>query len=381
MQDSTSKCSPRHQGNNINGKLFKMVQFSMEYLPIITLILISFSIFLQELSQWKYVCIISSRLEISIKAISWICIAFFQLSRLYYIFGDSVLINDNNNLSTSRNNIKPYSNWLFIFTFMFGIGIIIYFSIIPWIGYSIKYEIQHGNNDKSFINILENGCNSHLKMNEIFTFYTAWSIWFIVGLDWWILSLYFIKLCQFYKISDCSIYNDKIRALYIRISYILKKIVILTILYQISAISMGILRAYTHYNGNQYGLIIVHGSIALERIIVCIVIMLMIEHNDLFYQGLIKRLFCFCQKHNINININNKQNNEENIPRHLVNNINIKNKTKIMDTPTPDDDDDYIDHDENGEIDDSISSSSVPVLSIQSAPKQINIMQIIEINH
>ena len=391
MQDLTSK-PYNNSSKNSNKKVFHIVKFTMQYLPIITLILISLSILLMFLSQWNYVCIISSPLEITIKAFSWICISIFQLSRLYYIFGDSRLINNN-------SNIKPYPNWLFILTFIYGIMIIIYFSIIPWINFrsnndSLLSESSyspHSHSSNSVHDILSNECRISPEMDEIFIFYVAWSIWFIVSFDWFILSLYFIKLCQFYKISqfDSTTHrdDDNMNGLYNRISYILRKIVCLTILYEIVAIIMGILRAYTHYNGDQYGLIIVHSTIVLERIILCIVIILMVEHNDNLYQRLMSCLFCLKCCCNCCCNSKRRIKNKNN-RIHQDSDVNDSNAPSIMgikDTPTThttnemphnfgDNDDD-----DNEDIDDSIESSSVPVLSIGSAPRQLNIM--IEINH
>lgn len=381
MQDLTSK-SYHNSNNNSNKKLFHIVKFTMQYLPIITLILISLSILLLELSQWRYVCLISQPLEITIKACSWICISFFQLSRLYYIFGDARLINNN-------SNIKPYPNWLFIFTFIYGISIIIYFAIIPWINFrsnnnaflstsSYSSHSANSDNNNSVHDILSNECMMIAEMDEIFTFYIAWSIWFIVGLDWFILSLYFIKLCQFYKLSHDSVrgkVDDNMNGLYDRISYILRKIVCLTILYEIVAIVMGILRAYTHYNGDQYGLIIVHSTIVLERIILCIVIILMVEHNDNLYQGLMSFFVC--------LRCYNKNNNNNTIDQDS--DLNDSNGPKIMgikDTPTTHTTNELIHNfgeDGDEDLDDTIESSSVPVLSIGSAPRRLNIM--IEINH
>ena len=325
-----------------NTKLSVIVQFSLRYLPIITLNLISLSLLLMELGQWSYICLISNPLEICIKAISWICIGYFQLSRLYYIFGDSHLQN---------NDIKSYPNWLFIFIFMCGAIIIVYFLIIPWVGFSV-HDLNHS--DLSVHDLLQNGCISSNKMDSIFIFYTAWSILFIVALDWLILSLYFMKLCQFYKISDQSTHSEKTRVIYDRIGYILKKIVFLTILYQFAAVSMGIIRAYTKYNAHEYGLIIVHSSIALERIILSIVTVLMIEHNDSLYQALINKVCC-C--------FNGCKGNESN------NNNNVATMSPIANnSPTTEF------YDEDNE--DRTISSSVPVLSIGSAPKQLNVKNI-----
>ena len=369
MQDLTSKS---HHGNR-NKKLFNIVQFTMQYLPIITLILISLSLVLMELSHWEYVCVIAIPLEIIFKAYSWICIAFFQLSRLYYIFGDSRLINNN-------SKIKPYPNCLFIVTFIYGIGIIIYFSIIPWINFTIDSTFSGASvasdADQHVHDILGNECTSSPEMDAIFIFYVAWSIWFIVGLDWFILSLYFAKLCQFYKISkftDNQNVNQNMKVLYNRISYILRKIVCLTILYEIVAIGMGIFRAYTHYNGNHYGFIIVHTTIALERIILCFVVVLMVEHNDNLYKKLMNGIsYLCCLKCIKTFNCRSNKNNDDTVAQDS--DINDSNGTK----ETPETHTTELDQDTNGELNDSVSSS-VPVLSIGSAPKQLNIT--LAINH
>jgi len=277
----------------------------------------------------------------------WVMIAFFQLARLYYIFGNA-------QVQSTTNHIRPYPNWLFILLIALGISIIFYFSAIPWIG------LQN-----SFQDLVDFDCEAWTQRDTIFIFYTAWSTWFIIVLDWIVLCLYFIKLWQILKgmgwtaPPDDERFDPKTKMVFDRIRPILIKIVSLTVMYQIAAIAMGLIRAYAEYDGNEYGLLIVHCSNATERVVFALTVVLMIEHNDKWYQRLIRKLQCRCWRSK-----------EEPLPlRDAIGG----DGPKLRRVPNAEDEDEEETNVPNEQDETSVlSSTEFPILSIQSAPKPIH---------
>ena len=97
-------------------------------------------------------------------------------------------------------------------------------------------------------------------------------------------------MCELTRLSEQRIAE----LMYERIPHILRKIVALTVLYQVAALSMGVMRAYARYDGHEYGAVVVHATVAMERAVLLAVVVLMVEHNDELYQALLRCLRCGC---------------------------------------------------------------------------------------
>ena len=65
-------------------KIWPLVEFSIRYSPSVILVLVAASLVLLEMNLFPYTCLVGLPLETSVKAMSWVTIAFFQLARLYY---------------------------------------------------------------------------------------------------------------------------------------------------------------------------------------------------------------------------------------------------------------------------------------------------------
>ena len=159
--------------------------------------------------------------------------------------------------------------------------------------------------------------------------------------------------------------DPKTKMVFERIRPILIKIVSLTVSYQLAAISMGLVRAYAEYDGNEYGLVVVHFSNATERVVFALTVVLMIEHNDKWYQWLVSKLQCKCRC-------------AKREPAQLKDAIG-KDGQKLTRVPNGDEEDEEetnIPNDGNGQDETSVySSTEFPILSIQSMPKPIHQMK------
>lgn len=234
--------------------------------------------------------------------------------------------------------------------------------------------IQYSNSDENtseFESQMINSdfdCGAFTERDRIFIFYTAWSTWFIIALDWIVLCLYFVKLWEILKGVGWNMesqseeqFDPKTKMVFDRIRPILIKIVCLTVSYQLAAVAMGMIRGYAEYDGNEYGLVIVHFSNATERVVFALTVVLMIEHNDKWYQRLVDKLKCKCcclcaLK-------------RQPIPLQQVIGADGTKMTKI-----PHDDDEEEDETKINEQDETSiwSSTEFPILSVQSAPKPIH---------
>jgi len=274
---------------------------------------------------------------------SWVMIAFFQLARLYYIFGNA-------QVQTTSNFIRPYPNWLFVTLIMLGISIILYFTIIPWVG------LQN-----SFQDLVDFDCEAFTKQDRIFIFYTAWSTWFIIALDWIVLFLYFVKLYQILKSTASYLGDDfdpKTQMVFDRIRPILTKIVGLTVSYQLAALAMGLVRAYDEYDGSDAN-VIVHLSNAAERVIFALTVVLMIEHNDKWYQWLVAKLQCKCCFNRQPLELEDQIQNDGQKLSRVPNKDEDEEETKVGIEDLEDETSVW-------------SSTECPILSIQSAPKPLH---------
>lgn len=210
-------------------------------------------------------------------------------------------------------------------------------------------------------------CEAFTKQDRIFILYTAWSTWIIIMLDWMVLFLYFVKLWQILKsmvwgkesnTEHALELDPKTKMIFERIRPILIKIVSLTVSYQLAAIAMGLIRAYAEYEGNEYGLVIVHFSNAAERVVFALTVVLMIEHNDKWYQWLVRKLQCKCCC-------------TKRAPLPLRKAVG-RDGQKLTRVPNGDEDEEDETNIPNELDETSVSSTEFPILSVQSAPKPLH---------
>jgi len=231
------------------------------------------------LARWHNFCFVGKPIQIISLTSQAIFMGFNQISRLYYCF--------------SRNSVynkAGYPDWLFKLMIMIGIIYLLMASIYPWFwiselcggGYENKYEYiapptRHAPGLESWINF---GVILYL-------------LW-----DFTTLMLYIIKVFSFRKYKQTQ--NKQI---YNRVQFILKKVVILTVLYEIPALccyTMGeILDEVAHANENDEAFVVVlFGTLYRSSWIVASIfgnlsIFLMQSHNDEEYKQFLMILYRF----------------------------------------------------------------------------------------
>ena len=163
----------------------------------------------------KIFCSIGKPLQIPFISAQGVFTGFNQLARLHYCFSQS-----------SVHSAKGYPDRLFIIMIIIGVIFMIPIQIYPWLwidelcGSNLT---QTTNNKYSWISpYVRDAPNVGLWININMVIYILW--------DFTTLSLYVLKVYSFrrYKQQNKEVYN--------RIMFILKKVVILTLLYEIPAI-------------------------------------------------------------------------------------------------------------------------------------------------
>eukprot|EP01084_Bolivina_argentea_P105178 188289_1 len=232
-------------------------------------------------------CVMHSFTEISIKipvicpwpmyAISvtwWLFIQFFltfyQIARLKYCF-------------SSKNSLKyGYSNKLFISLNICGVMIFVYGA---WMNFDPRFAIF---SSKPRGNL---GCKYFATKfyNKLTPSYSAlFYIW-----DWTVLLLYVIKIIQFQR-KKSALKTAMNEIVYKKVKFILQKIVLLTIIYEITgAIAIGV---HGLFESNFIWAI----ATSLDVIFSSFILYLMVEHNNDYYLYLINllnswRLCCCCK--------------------------------------------------------------------------------------
>lgn len=123
-------------------KIWPLVEFAIRYSPSVILVLVAASLVLLEMNLFPYTCLVGLPLETSVKATSWVFIAFFQLARLYYSYHIASIhlyspqntlphtepillytVFGNAQVQSSTNHIRPYPDWLFIVLIVLGMDL------------------------------------------------------------------------------------------------------------------------------------------------------------------------------------------------------------------------------------------------------------------
>ena len=200
----------------------------------------------------------------------WICVQIFltlyQIARLKYCF-------------SAKNSLKyGYSNQLFFVLNIYGIVILLYcvFAL-----FEPNYTIYSSQVNGRF------GCkyeSTQYYSLLVGIFSAMFYIW-----DWFVLILYIIKIVQFQRKQK---ENNSI--VYKKVLFILQKILLLTIIYEITG---GIV---IFFHGQTQSNFIWALSASLDATISSSILFLMIEHNNDYYVKIIQTLngyyLCFCCK-------------------------------------------------------------------------------------
>eukprot|EP01084_Bolivina_argentea_P211336 359500_1 len=246
----------------------KQVKFTCEILQLSAFvcigagILFGFAIFV---AFFDGICHIMYHLVVAMMAIQAFGMGCYQLSRLHYCFSQ-----------TKVYSKTGYPNWLFILMYIIGVLWCIYAVISPWfwidmfLDCGIDKQFQFYTQGKS--NTIITGHSDTVRHT---TFYLVW--------DFGTLLLYIIKIISFqkYKFIDIDTYKH--------IMSILNRILILTILYEITG-AVALLISIIHYQ-----ILIIRIAYWLSWGLVSIMLscsmFLMQPHNIYQYRKLLKMLY------------------------------------------------------------------------------------------
>ena len=208
-----------------------------------------------------------------------IFLTFYQISRLKYCF------------STKNSSKYGYSNALFLILNTYGILIIL---VSLFAHFAPKYRVRDATSNGPICNPV------YTKYFEPFAG-IAWALF--LCWDWFVLLLYIIKIVQFQRM------RQKIDIVHKKVFFILQKILLLTIIYEIT----GAFVVSIHSVFNTVSILRAFGS-SLNVITSSMIIFLMIEHNNDYYIGIIKKLnsfyLCCCCKSLIQDVINHEIQND-----------------------------------------------------------------------
>lgn len=258
-------------GKNANNQSL----ITLDNLALITFACIAGHSLLLEATQWSHSCKIGNPLAIAAQAIAYIFFIFYQLARLYFTF------------STSKDFNIP--KWIFITIIIIGTIICLWEIVFPWIHTIVEFE-----NPPTPYYPFNGGCLWIVNSQKLLKFGLGYTLFIILVLDCVVLTLY---LKQLYHLKQGFGNNtlDFVEKEIVRkqIQEILNKMIFLSVLYQICAISMYIIRTKVDFStkweeGQTLNLALINFLNALERIIITYVIYLMIECNDDRYKAFVR---------------------------------------------------------------------------------------------
>ena len=238
----------------------------------------------------KIFCFIGKPSQIMLISVQGIFMGFNQLARLHYCFSEN-----------SVHSAKCYPNWLFIIMIAIGSIILIMVLIYPWL-WADELCASNGITDKyQWISPYSRDApNVGLWINISMGVYIIW--------DFATLSLYIIKVLSFrrFKQQNEEVYN--------RIMFILKKVVILTVLYEIPALwcmaSGTVYDSVSEIENEEESIVVIICAIFYRTswqfgsIIINLSVCLMQSHNEKEYDLFLRLLYklkvyyvcCGCRK-------------------------------------------------------------------------------------
>ena len=232
---------------------------SFHYLSIICYILIILVDIWLIIKYIPHICITAVKCALIFTISVRYTITIYQLCRLQYILSES----------QTHSSKHAYPNWLFIFLYIMGTTILIQ----AWISVWSFYEISYFKNEYCTATVTDFG-----KIWLLITF-IVYYIW-----DLTILSLYVHKIWSFKKAKDVDKGVSK------RINYVLSKIIILTILYEILSGLFALMIIDITGDDSLWLRFLREFGLMIEVLVNAAMMYLMIEHNDERYLQLLQIL-------------------------------------------------------------------------------------------
>ena len=273
----------------INGRIFfkectslksKESKFSTKYLKYLSFLSLSSGFFfsmLSLISRLPYTCYAAGSLSLSAFWSQGIFLGLYQLARLYYCFAKSSIHSD-----------EGYSNYIFIIFGIIGIILLIHIMVCPWYHFPIVIDCgmdEHGQYYSEYTYIYPNTSARDIWHTSIVALYFLW--------DTLTLILYVHKIRTFSKNKINSNMDEQ------RISFIMYRILICTLFYQIT----GFIITAGNIIGHR---VIVYKDFATDQIVYSIELLLytilwtyslylMQEHNGkkyTYFIGICRKMFC-----------------------------------------------------------------------------------------
>eukprot|EP01084_Bolivina_argentea_P217077 368637_1 len=264
---------------------------ALQFFAILTLFTCEFWYLISIAIYIPYVCEYGAQLIGAAFILTKSCLTFYQIARLQFCFS-----------SSSQQQIG-YSNWVFKLLYINGIVFVIYSSIAAFM-LTTSIPLQNY------------GCYSIAKKDKygiisiLFLWYYCW--------DWIVLFMYIIKIIQIKsRVSD----NKALE----RIDKILKKVLFLTLLYEMFVFIAAIIVFYNDHD-LAIGTVIFR---VFDGLVMAFVIYLMIEHNNEKYDKFIHIFKLICKLKCIDKMENKKgtvkdEENQQNTQQHMETNENIE---------------------------------------------------------
>eukprot|EP01084_Bolivina_argentea_P309689 535732_1 len=244
-----------------------------------------------------FICQFGSQIALSCGISSRAMITIYQIARLEYTF-----------LNSQIHSTYGYPYWVFILLYLYGIACSFQVWIVVWFVFSVKLTAS----------------------NYCFSTITSFGVnWFLFGAllyypwDLIVLLLYIVKICAIKRRKYSNEHNDTDRSIIKRINYILTKIIILTILYELFSFIIQVMVVFINHNSSTALLMIRELMFMSDAICSGIVIFLMIEHNNEHYLNLLQMLnklqLCCCfdtaieyiEEQNVRTQVKNNENKKE----------------------------------------------------------------------
>eukprot|EP01084_Bolivina_argentea_P013614 25556_1 len=219
-----------------------------------------------------YICLYTYRLETPLFTLSGVLLTYYQISRLEYCFS----------VGNIHSNTYGINKCTFITLYVIGMLLPIFTIITTTYGQRVVS-----------VGIL--GCHWKHNPQYIFQFTLPTILAYYIFYDLLVLGIYIYKIHQ---IRKHTAFKDEV--IYKRINFILHKIQLLTIVYEINAIILFVVACMTAFS--PFGLAVVLPiTNCIHTIWSVITIYLMVEHNNSEYMRLIntfnnKKLYCCCRK-------------------------------------------------------------------------------------
>lgn len=237
-------------------------QKSLDFWSLSTILLSLSTLFSFFIHKIPSICNYNYGLFESLWVLTQATLTFYQIARLEYCFSAKRI----------HSEKYGYSDLVFKVLYMNGFLYMIYVSILTWFSYHVT----------------DLGCYGCEIVNSqlYYILVPIATVWFYAW-DWTVLSMYFYKM---YQLKKHKIFDNPV--VYSRVKFIMNKIVLLTVIYEIKVVLIVLLN--TILLDLPISSILIPVFIMVDVISTVVIIYLMVEHNNDEFIITMKRCCCCC---------------------------------------------------------------------------------------